>query len=201
MTYPADGEGRQESPVAQVGPGSLLVSGTHLTEPVFRRSVIYVIENNDGGTLGMVLNRPSETPLVDGLPEWSEVCSPAKVFHLGGPVKLDGALCLGVLRRGVGIDDVDGITRVDGRVVLIDVAADPLDVAPLVEGARIFVGYSGWTFGQLDGELLRDDWMVFTSRPGDIIAPPQVDLWGRVLRRQPQPWAMLATHPIDVDRN
>lgn len=201
MTHPADGEGRQESSLAQVGPGSLLVSGTHLTEPVFRRSVIYVIENNDGGTLGVVLNRPSETPLVDGLPEWSELCSPAKVFHLGGPVKLEGALCLAVLRRGAEIDGVDGITRVDGRVAIIDVAADPLDVGPQVEGARIFVGYSGWTFGQLDGELMRDDWMVFSSRPDDVITAPGVDLWARVLRRQPQPWAMLATHPIDVDRN
>ncbi|MDN5759753.1 MAG: YqgE/AlgH family protein [Tomitella sp.] len=201
MTFPADGEGRRESSLNQVAPGSLLVSGTHLVEPVFRRSVIYVIENNDGGTLGIVLNRPSETPVIDGLPEWSEACVPAKVFHIGGPVKLDGAVCLGVLRHGVEIGEVDGVTRVDGRVVLIDVAADPLDVGPIVEGARIFVGYAGWTFGQLDGELLHDDWMVFSSRPDDVIAGPRTDLWAQVLRRQPLPWSMLATHPIDVDSN
>lgn len=201
MTHPADGEGRSESPLREIGPGSLLVSGTHLVEPIFRRCVIYVIENNDGGTLGVVLNRPSETPIIDGLPEWTQACAPSKVFHVGGPVKLDGALCLGVLRYGAEIDDVDGITRIDGRVVLIDVAADPGEVEPLVEGARIFVGYAGWTFGQLDGELARDDWMVFTSRPGDVTAAPGADLWARVLRRQPQPWAMLATHPIDVERN
>nr|WP_038169260.1 YqgE/AlgH family protein [Tomitella biformata] len=198
---PEDSEGFRPSSIQSVLPGSLLLAGTSMLEPIFRRTVIYVIENNDGGTLGVVINRPTETPIAVGLPQWADLCKPSDVFYLGGPVKLEGALCLGVLKPGVSIEGADGVSRVSGRVVMIDVDADPAPFAAALESARIFVGYAGWTFGQLDGELARDDWMVFTSRPGDVLADPGTDLWGAVLRRQPMPWAMLATHPIDVDRN
>jgi len=42
---------------------------------------------------------------------------------------------------------------------------------------------------------------VLSALPSDVLVEPRVDLWGRVLRRQPQPLSMLATHPIDVSRN
>lgn len=198
---PEDSEGFRPSSIASVQPGSLLLAGTGLWEPIFRRTVVYVVENNDGGTLGVVLNRPTDTAIEVGLPQWAELCKPSDVFYVGGPVKLEGALCLGVLKPGVNIEGADGVTRVSGRVVLIDVDADPAPLRGALESARIFVGYAGWTFGQLDGELARDDWMVFTSRPEDVMAPAGMDLWGAVLRRQPLPWALLATHPIDTDRN
>ena len=79
--------------------------------------------------------------------------------------------------------------------------ADEGVIAPLVEGVRIFAGYSGWTIGQLDGEIERDDWIVLSALPSDVLVQPQVDLWGRVLRRQPMPLSLLASHPIDVSRN
>lgn len=201
MHIPEDSEGFRQSSIDSVVPGSLLLAGTSLLEPIFRRTVVYVVENNDGGTLGVVINRPTETPIGVGLPQWVELCEPADVFYLGGPVKLEGALCLGVLKPGVSIDGADGVTRVSGRVVMIDVDADPSPFVAALESARIFVGYAGWTFGQLDGELARDDWMVFTSHPEDVLVPVDTDLWGQVLRRQPMPWALLATHPIDTDRN
>ena len=84
---------------------------------------------------------------------------------------------------------------------MIDLDSDPATVAPLVEGMRVFAGYSGWSLGQLDGELERDDWMVVSALPSDVVGPPGVDMWARVLRRQPLPLAMLATHPLDVDTN
>ena len=73
--------------------------------------------------------------------------------------------------------------------------------APAVEGVRIFAGYAGWTIGQLEGEIERDDWIVLSALPSDVLVPPRVDLWGRALRRQPWPTALLATHPIDISRN
>ncbi|EUA43556.1 hypothetical protein I552_8297 [Mycobacterium xenopi 3993] len=51
------------APAAQrVRSGTLLLANTDLLEPTFRRSVIYVVEHNDGGTLGVVLNRPATPP-------------------------------------------------------------------------------------------------------------------------------------------
>jgi len=170
-------------------------------EPAFRRTVIYVIEHNDSGSLGVVINRPSDTAIHNVLPQWSNLAARPKALFVGGPVKRDAALCLATLRVGVDIDDVAGLRRVDGRVAMVDLDSDPEQIRPLVEGVRIFAGYSGWTFGQLEGELERNDWMVLSALATDLIGPPRVDVWANVLRRQPLPLAMLATHPIDVERN
>nr|WP_246600341.1 YqgE/AlgH family protein [Skermania piniformis] len=184
----------------QVRPGSLLIAATELTEPTFRRTVIYIIEHNDGGSLGVVINRPSEIPVGRVLPRWATLSRPTSLY-VGGPVKRDAALCLAVLRVGAECDSRVGLRRVAGRVAIADLDADPRRLAPFVEGARIFVGYSGWTFGQLESELERGDWMVLSARAGDLLVDPRVDLWAAVLRRQPMPLALLATHPIEVERN
>ena len=65
------------------------------------------------------------------------------------------------------------------------------------------IGYKQLEKGlaQLEGEIERDDWIVLSALPSDVLVPPRVDLWSRVLRRQPQPMALMATHPIDLSRN
>ncbi|MFD4294761.1 YqgE/AlgH family protein [Rhodococcus sp. NPDC058505] len=199
---PADDPDDRTAPTEPVvRPGSLLVSATALTEPTFRRTVVYMIEHNDAGSLGVVLNRPSDAAVHTVLPQWAQLCARPKALHVGGPVKLDSALCLATLRTGVNIDGVPGLRRVHGRVVMVDLDSDPDQVGPHIEGVRVFAGYAGWTMGQLDGELQRDDWMVVSALPSDVIGPPRVDLWAQVLRRQPLPVSLLATHPIEIDRN
>jgi putative transcriptional regulator len=116
-------------------------------------------------------------------------------------VKRDAALCLATLRVGLEANGVEGLRHVQGRMVMVDLDADPDAIAPMVEGVRIFAGYSGWTIGQLEGEIERDDWIVLSALPSDVLVEPRVDLWSRVLRRQPLPLSMLASHPIDVSRN
>ena len=190
------------APAAQrVRAGTLLLANTDLMEPTFRRSVIYVVEHNDGGTLGVVLNRPSETAVYNVLPQWTKLATKPKTMFVGGPVKRDAALCLATLRAGLQPNDVPGLRHVQGRIVMVDLDGDPDVIAPAVEGVRIYAGYSGWTIGQLEGEIERDDWIVLSALPSDVLVEPRVDLWSRVLRRQPMPLTLLATHPIDVSRN
>ena len=191
-------ESRHEEQV--VRPGTLLVSATELAEPTFRRTVIYIVEHNDAGSLGVVLNRPSETAVQDVLPRWSDLVARPRTLYVGGPVKRDSALCLTTVRVGTSIDDIRGLRRVDGRVALLDLDSDPEVVGPLVEGIRIFAGYAGWTFGQLEDELERGDWIVLSALPSDPLAG-RTDLWAHVLRRQPLPLSLLATHPIELERN
>lgn len=181
-------------------PGTLLVSATDLVEPSFRRTVVYIVEHNDAGSLGVVLNRPSDTSVQEVLPRWADLAAAPRTLYVGGPVKRDAALCLTTVKVGTAIDRIDGLRRVDGRVALLDLDSDPDTISPLVEGIRIFAGYAGWTFGQLEGELERGDWIVLSALPSDPIAQPG-DLWAQVLRRQPLPLSLLATHPIELERN
>lgn len=199
---------QQEDPEDYIAPaahriraGTLLLANTDLLEPTFRRTVIYVVEHNEGGTLGVVLNRPTETAVHNLLPQWSKLAGKPKTMFIGGPVKRDAALCVAVLRVGVEPDGVPGLRHITGRTVMVDLDADPDTIAPFVEGVRIFAGYAGWTIGQLEGEIERDDWIVLSALPSDVLVPARVDLWGRALRRQPWPLSLLATHPVDISRN
>lgn len=201
MAQPEDPEDFAAPAANRVRAGTLLLANTDLLEPTFRRSVIYVVEHNDGGTLGVVLNRPSETAVYNVLPQWAKLAGKPKTMFIGGPVKRDAALCLGTLRAGADPQDTRGLRHVSGRLVMVDLDADPDIIEPLVEGVRIFAGYSGWTIGQLEGEIERDDWIVLSALPSDVLYEQRVDLWARILRRQPLPLSMLATHPIDISRN
>ncbi|MBY0440884.1 MAG: YqgE/AlgH family protein [Mycobacteriaceae bacterium] len=201
VAQPDDPEDYAAPTAHRVRAGTLLLANTDLLEPTFRRTVIYVVEHNDGGTLGVVLNRPSETAVYNVLPQWAKLAAKPKTMFIGGPVKRDAALCLGTLRVGADSAAAPSLRHVSGRVVMVDLDTDPDAIASLVDGVRIYAGYSGWTTGQLEDEIDRHDWIVLSALPFDVLAGPRIDLWGHVLRRQPQPLSLLATHPIDVSRN
>src|SRR5260370_10337503 len=137
----------------RVRAGTLLLANTDLLEPTFRRSVIYIVEHNEGGTLGVVLTRPSETAVYNVLPHWSKLTAKPKTMFIGGPVKRDAALCLAVLRMGAEPDGVPGLRHVAGRMVMVDLDAEPDVIAPAVERVRDSPGDSGLHTRQLDRQL------------------------------------------------
>ncbi|WP_024877025.1 YqgE/AlgH family protein [Saccharomonospora piscinae] len=186
---------------AEVEPGTLLVAAPTMFDPNFRRTVVFVIDHRAEGTLGVVLNRPSEVAVDEVLPHWGDhVAEPRSVF-VGGPVEKKTALCLAALRAGESAATVPGVIAVRGPVALVDLDSDPDDLGAKVRGLRVFAGYAGWDEGQLAGEIDRGDWLIVPALPGDVLAAPARDLWGHVLRRQGLPTALLATHPGDLQRN
>ncbi|WP_019856153.1 YqgE/AlgH family protein [Actinopolyspora mortivallis] len=186
---------------ADVKPGTLLVAAPTLYDENFRRTVVFVIHHHEEGTLGVVLNRPSEIPVADVLPKWGEFSSEPRSLFVGGPVDQRTAICLATLHTGVDPESTEGIVGVDGPVGLIDLDGDPGELAARTRGLRFFAGYAGWGKQQLESEIDRGDWHVIPALPEDVIAASATDLWGRVLRRQGPPLAFLATHPGDVQLN
>lgn len=186
---------------AEVVAGCALVAAPGLRDPNFRRTVVLVIEHHSSGTLGVVLNRPSNVPVRDVLPSWGPHASLPQALYVGGPMEQRAALCVAALPAGVDAASTEGVIGVCGSLALVDLAADPDVMAPRLRGLRVFAGYAGWDQGQLDGEITRGDWMVVPALPEDVLAPPGVDLWGRMLRRQGLPLALLATYPSDPAQN
>ncbi len=184
-----------------VTPGSLLVAAPGLTDPNFRRTVVYMIEHRDRGSLGVVLNRPSEVQVRDVLPSWAPLASQPHAVFVGGPVEGETALCLAALRTGEDPSSVRGLVTVRGPVALVDLESDPRALSERLRGLRVFAGYAGWDTGQLDGEIGRGDWIVVPALPDDVLAAQETGLWEHVLRRQGMPLALLATYPADVRRN
>ncbi|MFT3660633.1 MAG: YqgE/AlgH family protein [Gordonia sp. (in: high G+C Gram-positive bacteria)] len=186
---------------AQVGPGSLLIASTTLTTPTFARAVIYIIEHDENGTLGVVLNRMSQAAVFNILPQWSELAASPRAVFIGGPVQTESAVCLGVAKIGVDLDSQPRLHRVLGPVCMVDLDADPEELEPILTGVRIFAGYAGWDAGQLQDELDDGSWLVAAGLPTDLLAPASVDIWHEVLRRQPWPLPLLATYPTDALTN
>lgn len=193
--------GSAPDPGVAVAPGTLLVAGPGLLDPDFHRTVVFMIEHRGHGSLGVVLNRPSEVPVRDVLPAWAALSSQPPSVFVGGPVEAETALCLAAVRTGHDPSSVMGLVTVRGPVALVDLDADPATIAPRLRGLRVFAGYSGWDSGQLAAEIARGDWIVVPALPDDVLARRDAGLWGHVLRRQGMPLALLATSPADVRHN
>ncbi len=181
----------------EVEAGSALVAAPALRDPNFRRTVVLVIDHRASGTLGVVLNRPSDVPVREVLPLWGPHATVPQALYVGGPMEQRAALCVAALPAGVDAEHTEGVIKVRGSLALVQLDADPDLMAPRLRGLRVFAGYSGWDEGQLAGEIERGDWIVVPALPDDVLAPPGTDLWGRALRRQGMPLALLATYPVD----
>lgn len=178
--------------------GRLLVATPALLDPNFFRSVVLLLAHGDEGTLGVVLNRPAQVPVLDVLPGYAELASrPASVF-VGGPVSPSSALCLAALRPE---SDPSGWTQVSGRTGLLDTDLAPDALTGRIDRLRVFSGYTGWGPGQLAGELAAGAWYVLEAEPADPYSPDPGELWKRVLRRQGFELAIVATCPPDPNLN
>ncbi|MQY06756.1 YqgE/AlgH family protein [Actinomadura macrotermitis] len=184
--------------------GLLLVATPQLDDPNFRRTVVLVVEHDsDGGTLGVVLNRPTEIPVDRVLPPWAELATGPPVLFQGGPVALDNALALA---RLPGDDEPLGWRALDGdsevaRVGLVDLDAPPALLAPELLQLRVFAGYAGWTEGQLLAEIQDGAWYLVPAEAGDVFAADPDRLWQEVLRRQGGDLAFVSTYPDDPTLN
>ncbi|MFN2496233.1 MAG: YqgE/AlgH family protein [Pseudonocardiaceae bacterium] len=185
----------------EVEAGSALVAAPGLRDPNFHRTVVLIIEHRCTGTLGVVLNRPSEVLVREVLPSWGPHVTVPQALYVGGPMEQRAALCVAALPAGMDADSTEGMISVRGPLALVDLDADPDLMAPRLRGLRVFAGYAGWDSGQLRGEIDRGDWVVVPALPDDVLAPPDADLWSRMLRRQGMPLALLATYPIDPTWN
>jgi Uncharacterized ACR, COG1678 len=74
--------------------GRLLVAAPALADPNFHRTVVYILDHDDTGTVGVVLNHPTETSVDDVVPHWGLLSAAPAVIFGGGPVSINGAICL-----------------------------------------------------------------------------------------------------------
>ncbi|HEY8545749.1 MAG TPA: YqgE/AlgH family protein [Acidimicrobiales bacterium] len=172
--------------------GKLLIAEPMLEDPNFERSVVLLIEHSEEGALGVVLNRPTDIDVGAVLEQWGALATDPPVLYVGGPVSQDSLVALGRKRSGT---EVAGWTQVLGDVGAVDLHLEPSDLAPALEGIRVFIGYSGWDAAQLEAELAQDAWMVVDAEVEDVFASDPETMWRAVLRRQGGKLARLANFP------
>lgn len=184
--------------------GRLLVALPALDDPNFERAVVLVLEHDDDGALGLVLNRPTTTPIDEVLQGWSALAAKPANLYGGGPVEPSAVVGLAVARpragAGPGATGAAGVA-ITGRIRTVDPTGDPGLLAGEVERARIFAGYAGWAPGQLEAELAQDAWLVVDARSDDVVSEEPEELWHTVMGRQEGSAKLMATFPDDPRLN
>jgi putative transcriptional regulator len=177
--------------------GRVLISEPFSKDLFFKRSVVFLTEHNDDGTVGFILNKPSElniSELIEDFPDKGFTVS------IGGPVQTNTIHYLHTLG-----DAIPGSLKVTdeiywgGDIEHIKVMAESDLIA--IDQIRFFVGYSGWSEGQLDDELKNDFWIVSEIKKEGIFTPEIEATWKSVLQKMEEKYKIWTSFPENPEMN
>lgn len=170
--------------------GDLLVASPHIGDPRFRHTVILIVEQGDGGALGIVVNRPLARVKLAGLLNamglsGAGVTATIRIFA-GGPVDPSAGFVLYSYsaddRRAGGID-IDGhVAMTENPEILLDIAHGRGPKQSLLA-----FGYAGWGPGQLAMELARGDWFTIPETAGLVFDDPRDRVWDDAMAARTTP--------------
>jgi putative transcriptional regulator len=155
--------------------GQLLIAAGQLREETFAQTVVLLLQHNEQGALGVVLNRPVAQTIRS---LWEQVSgAPCEVdlpVNLGGPVS--GPLLAVHCQKPLAELEVPG-------GVYVAATKDNLDrlVGQPQQPFRLFVGHAGWGAGQLENELAHGMWHTVPATIELIFGDPE-DLWQNCVR-------------------
>jgi putative transcriptional regulator len=175
--------------------GQLLIAAPTLLDPNFARTVVLITEHNEDGAMGIVLNRPSEAPVADVVPDLADLTRGEPVY-VGGPVQPEGLVVLGEFS-----DHSAAAWIVAADVGLVAAGSEISTLADSVRRGRVYAGFSGWGEGQLESELAEEAWIVEPPIPRELFPEDPGTLWSDVLARKGGQFSLLARMPIDPSMN
>ncbi|RLD20706.1 MAG: YqgE/AlgH family protein [Bacteroidetes bacterium] len=172
--------------------GTVLLAEPFMQDPNFRRSVILVCENNkEDGTVGFVINKPLQMKINELIDDFPEIES--QVFY-GGPVATDTIHYI----HNVGeiLDDsqsvIPGVSW-GGDYEKLKFLIESKLVLP--HNIRFFVGYSGWSTGQLKEELGYKSWVLSQMDPNYIFKSKPKHLWQQVMYNLGDTYSVISQIP------
>lgn len=159
--------------------GKIIISRHNLPDPNFRETVVFMIEHNDQGAFGLIVNRKLEFPVQEALPHLDGIRARTSMLFLGGPVQKEVVLALH-----------DGTEIEGGEEIIPGVFFEPSferlfpfflerNVAARI---KTFIGYSGWGPGQLEAEMNQDTWIVLPGDQDLVFTEKSEQGWREALR-------------------
>lgn len=148
--------------------GRKLIAEPLLSDCVFRRSVILLVEYTSSGSMGLMLNKPSGIDLRQIVPSVGGVEESVPIF-IGGPVGSNRLFYIHKLGHII----PDAVKLSDGLFIngnFDSIIAYIKSGNPVNENIRFFLGYSGWDGGQLDAEIEEGIWVVSPYKEVDLDA-------------------------------
>ncbi len=163
--------------------GQLLVATQKLGDPRFAQTVIYMVNHDAKGAMGLIVNRAYGVGPLDKLLkgfgiEDEDVAGTIRL-HYGGPVDTGhGFILHSADYEGPG-------TRVVNKEVAITTKLEVLKAIGKGEGPKrslFALGYAGWGPGQLEGEIARDDWVTAPADQDLIFSDDLESTWDRAIK-------------------
>lgn len=175
--------------------GRILISEPFLLDPNFKRSVVLLTEHNDMGTVGFVLNQPTDLNLTA---VFEDLDGKDISLYQGGPVELNS------------LHYIHSNKEIRDSIEVGDNLFWGGDIKEVKEGLhvrafnpdsfRFFVGYSGWAPGQLEDELSQGSWMVSEMSSKEIFGN-DAELWKTAVKKLGGDDSLLANSPSDPHLN
>jgi putative transcriptional regulator len=162
--------------------GQFLIAGKNLRDPIFFQSVVLIVEHGEGGTMGVVINRPSGVTVAEALKNHFELDENGAMVYVGGPVERNALFIL----HNAGDLDTSEKPVLDGLFVGSSPETFENIVSRAAEGNddlkfRVYFGCAGWSPDQLEGELARNDWLVCPAELKYVFHPEPYDVWKLML--------------------
>jgi putative transcriptional regulator len=177
--------------------GKILISEPFLPDTFFNRSIVYLTDHSPQGSVGFILNKKLDLNIssaVAGFEGWNEN------LNMGGPVAPDTLHYLhnlgDLIPNSVFIEDnifwggdIDTIRKL--------ISTGKINHSQI----RFFLGYSGWSAGQLEHELKEDSWIIARVKSDIIMNNRGDDTWKRVLRSFNNKYRIWADFPDSPEMN
>jgi putative transcriptional regulator len=177
--------------------GKILISEPFLPDTFFNRTIVYLADHTSEGSIGFILNKKLEIKVCDavsGFDKWREY------LCMGGPVAPDTLHYLHILGN-----IIPKSVRVSENIFWggdIDVIRKMIRNGKISESQiRFFLGYSGWSAGQLERELMENSWVIAKVKPDIILDTQSGNSWKKVVRSLNNKYRMWADFPESPDMN
>lgn len=177
--------------------GTLLLAEPFMESPEFKRSVILLAEHNDKGTMGFIINRKlnvSPSQAIDNFPEFDDE------LYYGGPVNSDQLFYLHTKP-----ELLEGSLEITPGIYMggdYETLKNLIDIKKITsKDIRFYVGYSGWSAGQLKRELKDNSWIVMQGTSEHFMSSNYKNLWKDVLKSRGGKYSVVADFPEDPTLN
>ena len=175
LTVSVRDAGAQTAP----GIGTFLVASRDLRGSGFAESIILIIQHDQNGTMGLIINQPTDAQAADLLPEIAGIEKFKDRLYIGGPVAAWGILMLvQSARTPDNADHIFGNVYTSGDPELLGQLIDSDDFETRV---RFYAGHSGWAPGQLDVEIRRGSWIVVPARTDIVFSTRPRHIWQELI--------------------
>ena len=177
--------------------GVFLVAPPVLQDSNFKRSVVLLCEHSDSGSFGLILNQHIDVEMIDVLKDPGAF---TEAIHLGGPVQMD---TLHFLHRFG--DSVTGSVEIcadifwGGELDALQETIRNRDTEST--DLRFYLGYAGWSEGQLEAEVETGGWIVTDADSDFVFSVDPASLWRKVMIRMGGDYALLANFPDEPRLN